>query len=493
MAGLASCNKLGSLFEYRLIPDRILGAHPRLCGSTWSNESNEPTLPPFAHRAVYIESARMKLHMIGCSHHHTPLPLRQRLAFSPEQTRQALSSLKGHCPGVEAVLLSTCNRVELYAAGTDESAVPNVGFLRKFLLDFHHQSPNDYEQHLKNFSDAQAIEHLFTVASSLDSLIVGESQILSQVKQAYEVSSAAELAGPIVHAAFQHASHVAKRVTNETEIHSKRISVPSVAISEIATEFFERLDDKQIAIIGTGEMGEETLRYLHAAGAKRVTLVNRSIDRAQQVADTFNKEFHGSLTVTIEDWDALGACIMQADLVISTTAASEPIMSLEAYQTLHERRKKKGTQLILDLAVPRDFDDRIGQLPQVYLYSVDDLQKVCDRNMDFRRQQWPIAKRIISEETIRFIGDVQHRQTGPTIQALREQAQHIKQAEFDRLRNRLSNHSVSPESLEEISQTLDRLVNKMLHSPLQSLREESTTDEHATLLSALKRLFKIQD
>jgi len=435
----------------------------------------------------------MKLHMIGCSHHHTPLQLRQQLAFSHEQILRALSTLKSQCPGVEAVLLSTCNRVELYAAGVDESSVPNVGFLRQFLLDFHHQSSTDYEQHLKNFSDAQAIEHLFTVASSLDSLVVGESQILSQVKQAYEVSNAAELAGPIVHAAFQHASHVAKRVTNETEIHSKRVSVPSVAISEIATEFFERLDDKQIVIIGTGEMGEEAVRYLHAAGAKRVTLVNRSTDRARQVADAFNHEFHGSLMVATEDWDRLGACIMQADLVISTTAASEPIMSLEAYQTLHDLRKKRSTQLILDLAVPRDFDDRIGQLPQVYLYSVDDLQKVCDRNLDFRRQQWPIAKRIISEETIRFIGDIQHRQTGPTIQALREQAQQIKQAEFGRLCNRLSNHSVSPESLDEISQTLDRLVNKMLHSPLQSLREESTTDEHATLLSALKRLFKIKD
>jgi glutamyl-tRNA reductase len=199
------------------------------------------------------------------------------------------------------------------------------------------------------------------------------------------------------------------------------------------------------------------------------------------------------MAIATSEWDQLGTSIMQADLVISTTSASEPIMSLEAYQTLHDRRKKRSTQLILDLAVPRDFDERIGQLPQVYLYSVDDLQKVCERNLDFRRQQWPIAKRIISEETVRFIGDVQHRQTGPTIQALREQAQQVKQAEFERLRNRLSNHSVTPEALDEVSQTLDRLVNKILHSPLQSLREESTTDEHATLLSALKRLFKIKD
>jgi glutamyl-tRNA reductase len=194
----------------------------------------------------------MKLYMIGCSHHHTPLHLRQRLAFTPEQTRQALASLKQRFPGIEAVLLSTCNRVELYAASRDDELVPEVGFLREFLLDYHQLSPAEFADYLKNSSDAQAIEHLFTVASSLDSLVVGESQILSQVKQAYEMANAADLAGPIVHAAFQHASYVAKRVSNETEIHARRISVPSVAISEIAAEFFERLDDKDILIQPSG-------------------------------------------------------------------------------------------------------------------------------------------------------------------------------------------------------------------------------------------------
>jgi glutamyl-tRNA reductase len=435
----------------------------------------------------------MKLYMIGCSHHHTPLHLRQRLAFTPEQTRQALASLKQRFPGIEAVLLSTCNRVELYAASRDDELVPEVGFLREFLLDFHQLSPAEFADYLKNSSDAQAIEHLFTVASSLDSLVVGESQILSQVKQAYEMANAADLAGPIVHAAFQHASYVAKRVSNETEIHARRISVPSVAISEIAAEFFERLDDKDILIIGTGEMGEEALRYLQAANANRVVLVNRSLDRAQQLAQAFHDEFRGALTILTESWDRLGECLMKADLVISTTAATQPIMTLADYQALHDQRKKKGTQLILDLAVPRDFDEKIGQLPQVYLYSVDDLQAVCERNLDFRRQQWPIAQRIIHEETNRFLAEVQHRRTGSTIQALRDQAQQIKEAELTRLTNRLTNHQVSPEAMQEISQTMERLVNKILHPPLQSLREESTSHDHASLLNALKRLFRIQD
>jgi glutamyl-tRNA reductase len=307
------------------------------------------------------------------------------------------------------------------------------------------------------------------------------------------MANAADLAGPIVHAAFQHASYVAKRVSNETEIHARRISVPSVAISEIAAEFFERLDDKDILIIGTGEMGEEALRYLQAANANRVVLVNRSLDRAQQLAQAFHDEFRGALTILTESWDRLGECLMKADLVISTTAATQPIMTLADYQALHDQRKKKGTQLILDLAVPRDFDEKIGQLPQVYLYSVDDLQAVCERNLDFRRQQWPIAQRIIHEETNRFLAEVQHRRTGSTIQALRDQAQQIKEAELTRLTNRLTNHQVSPEAMQEISQTMERLVNKILHPPLQSLREESTSHDHASLLNALKRLFRIQD
>jgi glutamyl-tRNA reductase len=168
-------------------------------------------------------------------------------------------------------------------------------------------------------------------------------------------------------------------------------------------------------------------------------------------------------------------------------------MTLANYQGLHDQRKKKGAQLILDLAVPRDFDEKIGQLPQVYLYSVDDLQAVCERNLDFRRQQWPIAQRIIHEETNRFLAEVQHRRTGSTIQALRDQAQQIKEAELTRLTNRLTNHQVSPEAMQEISQTMERLVNKILHPPLQSLREESTSHDHASLLNALKRLFRIQD
>lgn len=195
---------------------------------------------------------------------------------------------------------------------------------------------------------------------------------------------------------------------------------------------------------------------------------------------------------TVGDWDALDNLLRDADLVISTTGATEPILTTSRFRSILAKRRK-GAILILDLAVPRDFEASIGELPEVYLYSVDDLQQVCQRNVAWREQQWPKAKRIIDEETDRFLANAQHRATIPTIQASRQQATDIKTAEWARLRGRLANHGLTPAMEEEITQALDRLTNKLLHPPLQSLREEIQSDDHASLLDALKRLFQLKD
>ncbi len=426
----------------------------------------------------------MKLHVIGYSHHRTPLDLREKLAFSDSQVTDALQRLRKSFPRCEAVLLSTCNRIELYSAGEADTAVPTPDAMMQFLADYHALDRKELGDHAIVLSDRPAVVHLFSVASSLDSVVLGETQILGQVKQAYELARESEHAGPLVHTLFQHASHVAKRVANETEIHRKRVSVPSVAVSEIASEFFERMDDKQVVVIGTGEMGEETLRYLLDVGAKKITLVNRSRERAEHVA----REFGGA----VADWDQLDQVLRDADLVVSTTGATDPIMSVSRFRAILGKRRK-GAMLILDLAVPRDFEPGIGELPEVYLYSVDDLQKVCQRNAAWREQQWPKAQRIIEEEADRFLANTYHRTTIPTIQALRQHATDIKMAEWQRLRGRLANHQVSAEVEEEIAQTLERLVNKLLHPPLQSLRAEIASDDHASLLDALKRLFQLKD
>lgn len=427
----------------------------------------------------------MKLVMVGCSHHRTPVELRERLAFNNDQAIRAMNSLSQLYPGTEAVLLSTCNRVELYAACADDDVkIPNPAELAKFIADFHELEPDVLLKHLVQFDNREAVQHLFAVAASLDSMIVGEAQIIAQVKQAYELARNAEQTGPITHAVFQHASYVAKRVASETSIQRRRISIPSVAVSEVAAEFFERFDDKQITLIGAGEMGEETLRYLLEAGAKKVTIVNRSTQRATELAQ--------KLAGKVVPWEFLTEQLQEADMVVSTTGASQPIVDMVMFQALWRKRRQR-TMLILDLAVPRDFVSEIGDIDDVYLYTVDDLQKVCDRNRALREQEWPKAKRIIDEETDRFMNDLRHRSTGPVIQRLREQAEAIKEAELTRLMGRLQNKGLDEAAREEIKIAMERIVNKLLHPPLQSLREQDHPEQHATLIDALKRLFQLRE
>ncbi len=419
--------------------------------------------------------------MVGLSHHHAPIELRERLAFSKEQVREALGQLQKQFPKIETVLLSTCNRVELYAASKDAKAFPDEDELGRFLSEFHQADYQSVAEQLTKISGPEAIKHLFMVASSLDSMIIGEAQILSQVKEAYEIACQGETASALMHQAFQRAASVAKRVATETEIHKRRISVPSVAVSEIATEFFERFDDKRILLIGAGEMGTETLKYLIDAGAKSVQIVNRSRQRAEELAAEFS--------ATVGDWDDLDSEIGKSDLIVSTTGATEPIMTQQRFKKIRSRR----SVLILDLAVPRDFEASIAELSDVYLFTVDDLQEVCDRNVLARRQQWPKAERIIDAEVDKFLGESTHRGSGATIKKLREQAEATKRSELERLMNKLDAYELDDKAKKELTMSFDRLVNKLLHPPLQALRENADSQHHDTLLDSLRRLFKIND
>ncbi len=425
----------------------------------------------------------MKFRMIGCSHHSMPLSIRERLSFTDEQCGEALSAFRKKFPDCECVLLNTCNRVELYVGVPGEMELPSMSELVGFVTNFHNLPSLEFEEHFLKLESKFAIDHLFAVASSIDSIVLGETQIASQVHEAYVRATDGGNAGPIMHAAFQHANQVAKRVTNETELHRRRISVPSVAVSEIASEFFERYDDKQIVVIGSGDMGVETLQYLKSAGAARITIINRSLDKAILVAEKFD--------VKASPWEELDSLLAEADLVISTTGAAQPIMTETKYRSIAATRNK-GTLLILDLAVPRDFDSAIGRLPGVYLYTVDDLQAVCDRNRSFREQQLPKAQRIIREESDRLLGDWNYRSSGATIRALREQAEQIKLSELTRLLGKQTMENMTPEMQGEIAAAFDRVINKMLHSPLQSLRDVAQSEQRDTLVSALRKLFQLR-
>ena len=424
----------------------------------------------------------MKLQMIGCSYHNAPIEKRERLAFDPAQACRALGGFRERFPQSEAVLLSTCNRVEFYTAAEDPVAGPTHEQVAQFVADFHGVPLDEVFGQLFERTGEDAVRHLFTVAASLDSMVVGEPQILAQVKQAYELANQCNSTGPLTHSVFQSAVREARRVQTETQLHQKRVSIPSVAVADFARQIFERFDDKQVLLIGAGEMAEETLRYLQDEGAHHVTVVNRNFDRARELAQRWQGR--------AEPWEHLGELLVAADVVISTTGASEPVVNLADFRRVETRRYQRPL-FVLDLAIPRDFDPAIGDCLGVFLYSIDDLQTACERNRAEREQELPAAIEIVEQETSRYMADLHHRATAPIIKRLKEGWQQPKEDELRRLFNKLS--QLDEKSREEIRQSFDRLINKLMHPPLESLRTESQTGPPHGLLDALKRLFQLKD
>ncbi len=266
----------------------------------------------------------MKLQMVGCSHHNASLEVRERLAFSPAQAATALDMWRNRFPDTEAVLLSTCNRVEVYAAATDPVAVPSDQQVKQFLAEFHGLELHQVFDDLFEQSGEGAVRHLFTVAASIDSMVLGEPQILAQVKQAYQLAQQQQSVGPITHDIFQRALRVAKRVATETSINERRVSIPSVAVSDFARNVFERFDDKRILVIGAGEMADETLVYLREEGARGITVIGRNRESSQKLARQ-----HGG---TAAPWEQLEVELAAADVVISTTGAAQPVVTLDLFQ-----------------------------------------------------------------------------------------------------------------------------------------------------------------
>jgi glutamyl-tRNA reductase len=425
----------------------------------------------------------IQLAMVGCSHRQSSLAVRERLAFSPTQTADALAAWHAGHSQTEAVLLSTCNRVELYTAASHSEPLSNVEVALAHLADFHNVPVDDVRGELVTLENAEVVRHLFAVAASLDSMVVGEAQILGQVKQAYELAGQLGCTGPLMHQLFQSALRVARRVTNDTTLHRHRVSIPSVAIADFASRIFERFDDKRVLVVGAGKMAQETLQYLTDAGARRLIILNRDYDRALELAELW----HGMPAT----WASLADELAVADLVVSTTGADRPIVSLEDYRRLVARRRHQRPLFILDLAVPRDFDPAIREELGVYLYGIDDLADACDRNRAERSKELPAAEAIVDEETRRFLADARHRATGPVIARFRAGLEKSQSAELDRLFARLPD--LDERSRREIEQFADRLVGKMLHPPLASLRDESENGPTHGLLEALQRLFQLKD
>jgi len=423
----------------------------------------------------------MLVQIVGCSHHGTSIAMRERLSFTAEQTREALDRWRRVFPQVESVLLSTCNRVELYSA-TDQQNAPTFDQMAAFLARFHGIEPDEVAACLYRHSDDAAVRHLFTVTSSLDSMVLGEPQILAQVKQAYQLATQQDNTGPLMHSLFQTALRVARRVASETAIHQRRVSIPSVAVADFARQVFERFDDKRVLVVGAGEMAEETLQYLRDEGARQITVVNRHFDRAAELANRWQGQ--------ARRWEELAEAVAAADVVVSTTGAGQWIVTLESFLQMETLRRPRPL-FILDLAMPRDFEPGIGDRPDVYLYSMDDLQAACQRNRNHRDKELPAAMHIIDQETARYMAGLYHRTISPVIEQLRLGWQIPKEDELQRLLNKLPD--LDDRAKDEIRHSFDRLVNKLLHPPLMSLRDESRQGVPRGLLDALARLFQLKD
>ncbi len=423
----------------------------------------------------------MNLQIVGCSHHQSSVAVREQLAFTESQIKPFLKQLYRRFPQAEAVLLSTCNRTEIYTASSAAELLPSRQEMLVFLAESRGVNVTDLEESLFAHRDRQAIRHLFSVAASLDSMVIGESQILSQVKRAYQLAVESNQTIPLTHQLFQSAIRVARRISNETEIHASRVSVPSVAIGVLAKQIFERLDNKKILILGAGEMAEETLRYVQAEGGRDIVVVNRT----RATAEVLASQFRGR----VADWDDLNAELMKADLIVSTTGAPQPVVTQELFESVDRIRNQK-TLFILDLAMPRDFESAIGDRLNVYLYTLDDLQRECERNRELRRSHFAKAETILDDETEQFYSEINRRSSGTTIAQLKQQADKVKIAELNRLLKKLD---LEPAQRKEIEQSFNRLVSKLLHPPLKSISDHSKEGSHHGLLDALKRLFQLGD
>lgn len=424
------------------------------------------------------------IRIVGLNSRTASIEARELFSFDAAGAEKALAAWRAAFPNVEAALLSTCNRTELYFA-SEKTELPDDATALTTILSVKMPETDaetlvvERADALHSFGEQDAAAHLFAVASSLDSMILGEPQILSQTKRAYELSSQAQTTGPILNAAFQKAFKTAKRVSVETEVFKRRVSVPSVAVVDFALNIFERLTDKKTLALGAGEMAEETLKYLADYGARSVAVSNRSRDKAEKLAAVWN--------ATVVDWDARFDALADADLVIAATGAQEPVVKLDDYRRIEARRRGRPL-FILDLSLPRNVEPSVGDRPNVYLYSIDDLEAACVRNREIRDRELPKALRLVDEEAARFMSEIESRRSIDAIRKLRDGWNEIKEAEVERLLRKIGG---DPETQSEIRYAFDRLVNKLLHSPTTTLRTDAQSPSAPALLDAARRLFRI--
>jgi glutamyl-tRNA reductase len=417
----------------------------------------------------------MNFQLLGVNHKTAPVEVRERLAIPERQIPEALRELM-QVPGIgEGMILSTCNRVEVLAQTVNGSTDLRQFFRQHFRLD-----ASSYEPHLYEYRQSDAVRHVFRVASSLDSMIVGEPQILGQVKEAYATARAAGAVQSYLDLLLTRAFAVAKRVRNETEVGSSSVSVASAAV-ELAAKIFGSLEGKQVCLVGAGKMSELAARHLLARGAGPIFVANRTYDRACDLASRF-----GGQAIR---FDQLYERCEQADIVISSTGAPVAIFRREHGEKFLAKRRNRP-MFFIDIAVPRDVDPAMNKLDGIFVYDIDDLQDVVASHLSGRKNAAQNAEKIIEAEVERFQIRLQSLHVVPTILSLQDHFETIRQAEIDRVRGRLGR--LSPEQEEAVEALSRGIVNKILHTPITRLKSAASGPEITTLLDTFRRMFNLQ-
>jgi glutamyl-tRNA reductase len=422
----------------------------------------------------------MELLVLGLSHHTAPIELRERL-YVPERDLPKPLELLGEAPEIaERMLVATCNRVEVYAV-VEEAVDKAAAAISDCLASYHGVEKASFVGALYTLTAGAAVRHVFRVASSLDSMVVGEPQVLGQVKAAYTVARAQEATGPILHNLLEQAFHVAKRVRTETGIATSPVSISSVAV-DLARKIFGDLAGRTVLIIGAGEMAELALRHLLDDGVRSVLVANRSYDRALALAEQFQGR-----AVTFETFRQE---MVGADIVISATAAPHVILKKEDMQSITLQRRHRPIFLI-DIAGTRDIDPACNEVDNVYLYNIDDLQEVAAANLRERKREAERAEAIVEREVGTFLAWLRSLDVVPTIVSLRKQVEEIRRAELQKALGRMGD--LTPEQREAVAALTTAMVNKILHQPMTELKRRATLQDGHLYTTVLRRLFGLEE
>ncbi len=416
--------------------------------------------------------------LLGVNHRTAPLAVREKIFAGCEEEGNLFSRLLSLKGVREVFYISTCNRIEIIASTEEKETIRG---LYDFLAQNGSLTPVEAEKCLYIYYDKEAVRHIFRVASSLDSLVMGETQILGQVKDAYRRALEKNATGTILNRLMHRAFRTAKRVRSETAIAVNPVSVSFAAV-ELAKKIFGTLAGRKILLIGAGEMAELTGTHLISSGAEDIIIANRSPVQAAQLAE----KFHGEAVPL----DALGEKLIEADIVISSTDAPDYIITADLIRKIHHQRKNRLLFLI-DIAVPRDIDPAADSIDNVYLYNIDNLQGIVDENMNIRKREALKAEAIVEEEIMRYTNWLKELEAVPTIVSLRTKAEEITQSEMEKAANWMQ--KIDQEEQEKIKILVNSIVNKILHTPVSVLKEESSEVGSTDIVATVRQIFRLDE